>query len=58
MVLVAGLAPLAARPDKRLSIVWFAYGFWFVPINAGKQIALAIFSTLKSVQSSKSIQNP
>ena len=25
-MLVAGLAPLAVRPDKRLSIVWFAVG--------------------------------
>ena len=47
---VTRVAPLAARPDKRLSIVWFAVILVGVFTMMGKQIAPAIFSTLKSAQ--------
>ena len=47
---VTRVAPLAARPDKRLSIVWLAVlpicNFTF----SSQQFALANFSTLKSHQ--------
>jgi len=41
---------LAARPDKRLSIVWFAVLYILNLTLLGKQIAPAIFSTLDSRQ--------
>jgi len=47
LVRTTGLAPLAARPDKRLSIVWFAFIPFCLLTITGKQIAPAIFSTLK-----------